>query len=239
VLGLVLALAATPAIVLASHQFSDVPDSNSFHGQISSLVGAGITNGCGPTTFCPKATVTREQMAAFLGRGLGYAAANTGTLLASETFSFYLTDLTLPARSVTGGTNYVRVSGDVTVFDDSGTCPCGAILTVVNLDTGDFAPETFFVVGSDEVDGAMTNTGSVNWVFEVPSGTAQDFALDVIAFPNTPEPMSTDGIGEADAVVFGNLTAEYVPFGSTVEYAPIDSMVPEAYREQLDRLHAR
>ncbi|HET8776588.1 MAG TPA: S-layer homology domain-containing protein [Candidatus Limnocylindria bacterium] len=36
---------------------------------INRLAAAGITNGCGPSVYCPTATVTREEMAAFLHRG--------------------------------------------------------------------------------------------------------------------------------------------------------------------------
>ncbi len=42
-----------------------------FRPDIDRLAGAGITNGCGPTTFCPDQNVTRGQMAAFLVRALG------------------------------------------------------------------------------------------------------------------------------------------------------------------------
>ena len=45
-------------------------DGSTFEGYIESLVAAGITNGCGDGMFCPKATVNREQMAAFLNRAL-------------------------------------------------------------------------------------------------------------------------------------------------------------------------
>ena len=66
---LVTALLALPmGIVLASHQFSDVPNSNPFHADIDALVDAGVTAGCGGGRYCPKANVTREQMAAFLNR---------------------------------------------------------------------------------------------------------------------------------------------------------------------------
>ena len=66
---LVTALLALPmGIVLASHQFSDVPDSNPFHGDIDALVDSGVTAGCGGGRYCPKAAVTREQMAAFMNR---------------------------------------------------------------------------------------------------------------------------------------------------------------------------
>lgn len=55
-------------VALASHQFSDVPNSNPFHGDIDALVDSGVTAGCGNGKYCPKASVTREQMAAFLNR---------------------------------------------------------------------------------------------------------------------------------------------------------------------------
>ncbi len=45
-------------------------DGSSFEADIEALVAAGITNGCGDGLFCPKSEVNREQMAAFLNRGL-------------------------------------------------------------------------------------------------------------------------------------------------------------------------
>ena len=66
---------AFPLGVLASHRFTDVPDSNTFHADIDAIADAGVTVGCSPTTYCPKEYVTREQMAAFLNR-LGALGAN-------------------------------------------------------------------------------------------------------------------------------------------------------------------
>lgn len=67
-----LALAsALPLAVLASHSFSDVPDSNEFHGSIEWMKNNGVTIGCNPpanTEFCPTDNVTREQMASFMRR---------------------------------------------------------------------------------------------------------------------------------------------------------------------------
>lgn len=49
--------------------FSD--DSGSVHeADINAVALAGITIGCGGTSFCPAGTVTREQMAAFLQRAM-------------------------------------------------------------------------------------------------------------------------------------------------------------------------
>jgi hypothetical protein len=70
--GLVGALIAVPVAVYASHSFTDVPDSNTFHADIAWLSDAGITKGCNPpenTEYCPDENVTRGQMAAFLHRG--------------------------------------------------------------------------------------------------------------------------------------------------------------------------
>lgn len=47
-------------------------DAGNIHERaINALAAAGITGGCGATTYCPNATVTRGQMAAFLHRGYG------------------------------------------------------------------------------------------------------------------------------------------------------------------------
>jgi hypothetical protein len=62
------AAVAFPLGVLASHQFSDVPDSNQYHADIDALADSGVTTGCGGGKYCPDDFVTREQMAAFMNR---------------------------------------------------------------------------------------------------------------------------------------------------------------------------
>ena len=42
-----------------------------FEAEIDRLAAAGITLGCGGTSYCPNGVVTRGQMAAFLSRALG------------------------------------------------------------------------------------------------------------------------------------------------------------------------
>jgi hypothetical protein len=51
--------------------FSDVPVTHTFFQSVEALRASGITTGCGGTNYCPDATVTRGQMAAFLARALG------------------------------------------------------------------------------------------------------------------------------------------------------------------------
>ena len=68
VLGVLTALILGTGVVLASHQFPDVPDSNQFHDDIAWLFDNGITQGQDNGTFGPKDPVTRQAMAAFLHR---------------------------------------------------------------------------------------------------------------------------------------------------------------------------
>jgi hypothetical protein len=66
--ALVGALVAAPVAVYASHQFTDVPNTNPFHDDIAWLADAEVTLGCGGGQYCPDDFVTREQMAAFMRR---------------------------------------------------------------------------------------------------------------------------------------------------------------------------
>ena len=62
---------AVPTAVWASHRFTDVPDSNTFHNAIDWMAENGITVGCNPPDndeYCPSENVTRGQMAAFMKR---------------------------------------------------------------------------------------------------------------------------------------------------------------------------
>jgi hypothetical protein len=54
----------------ASHQFQDVPDSASYHGDVDFLVTNGITFGCSvsPPLYCPDDPTTRGEAATFLKR---------------------------------------------------------------------------------------------------------------------------------------------------------------------------
>lgn len=78
----VTAVVAVPLTALASHQFTDVPNSNIFHDDIAWLADAGVTKGCNPpanTEFCPDDATTRAQMAAFMRRFAQYLGAEDGT----------------------------------------------------------------------------------------------------------------------------------------------------------------
>ena len=84
-------------------------DGSIFEGDIERLAAAGITRGCNPpanTRFCPDANVTREQMAAFLVRALGYTDNGGGDLFTDDDGSVFEGDIDrLGTAGVTRGCN--------------------------------------------------------------------------------------------------------------------------------------
>lgn len=57
--------------VIASNVFTDVPDTNQFHGSITWMSENEVTRGCNPPDndqYCPTDNVSREQMASFMRR---------------------------------------------------------------------------------------------------------------------------------------------------------------------------
>ncbi len=89
--------------------FTDDDDSI-FEADIERLAAAGITKGCNPsegnTRFCPDGKVTREQMAAFLVRALGYTDDGGGDLFTDDDGSIFEADIDrLGTAGVTKGCN--------------------------------------------------------------------------------------------------------------------------------------
>ena len=90
--------------------FSDVPTGHWAYEFIETLFHSGITAGCGGSSFCPGATITRWQMAPFLAKGLtGGSIPTTGT--------------------VEGRGSYNCIPGGSSVFSDvlPGDAACAAI----------------------------------------------------------------------------------------------------------------
>ncbi|MGH2477051.1 MAG: S-layer homology domain-containing protein [Candidatus Limnocylindrales bacterium] len=55
----------------ATIDYFDDDDGMTGESSVNALRKAGLTGGCGTRKFCPSASLTREQMAAFLHRSLG------------------------------------------------------------------------------------------------------------------------------------------------------------------------
>lgn len=213
---------ALPAIALANHQFSDVPTSSPFHTNISNLVGSGITAGCASSRYCPTSSVTREQMAAFLNRGLGRAGLGNGLIGFSEADNFYTATVQLDTGGASGGIGFVTLAATITAFSDApGVCPCRGNVFLVDIATGEFSDVHLFVVSDGGFgDDVWAGTASSQWVFAAPSNRSRTYGLAVsIETTGAPPPppagsgSPTGGTG-TNAVILGTISAEYSPFGS-------------------------
>ncbi len=203
------ALLAVPIGVFASHSFTDVPNSNTFHTQIGRVKGAGITSGCSPTTYCPNGNVTRGQMAAFLARTGGridYSGndnINGVPLSTSGASPTVLATVTVKAGDVTGGYAAVQLTGSFTAFANSGVgLPTNALAFIREAGT----TARISGSGSAQVDGiasalAGVDTGFVLGVVSVPTGVAKTYELVAYRL-----------YGAGSLLGFATLSAVYVPF---------------------------
>jgi hypothetical protein len=94
-----LAAYAGPGVNVA---FSDI-DGSPFYADITWMAAEGITGGCGGGRFCPKATVTREQMASFLVRALGLPSTSIDYFIDDERSAHEADINRLAASGITGG----------------------------------------------------------------------------------------------------------------------------------------
>ena len=250
VAGVAALLLALPVAVSASHLFSDVPNSNTFHAAISTLYGARITGGCGGGKYCPNAAVTRGQMAAFLVRGLGRMATTTdgsggdwadiAQVVPPGDPHPYIgtTPLTFVHGGGAGGTAYVFATGTVQVFTtEAGVCPCEVQAFLFNGTTGEesqlffgmigqeFAPaDPDLAIGQDPgfVPPAFNETTmTMSYAFSVDSGVANDYGIAIKVIPTTPPTIS-----DTDDLVSGwdsTLQTVYVPFNEVGRNPPAPS----------------
>jgi hypothetical protein len=200
-------LVAMPVLVSASHQFSDVATSNTFHTSISNLYGARLTGGCASGKFCPNDNVTRGQMAAFLNRSLGRAASDSGIESWVELEDFVFGQVTLKTGGASGGTAWVWVTGNVSAWtDENGICPCEIELYLYNETTGEYTVSVYEAIGSEAPAGYYEDSATISHLFAVPSGVDITYTLaGGVISQLAPSP-------ENEAAFSYDLTAMYLPF---------------------------
>ena len=66
---------STGGTTSADGPFGDVPATDAHAPGIEALADAGITTGCTTRSFCPRRSVTRGQMAAFVARAMGLSTS--------------------------------------------------------------------------------------------------------------------------------------------------------------------
>lgn len=211
-------LAIAVPSALAIHEFTDVPDANPFHGDISAIKGAGITSGktCvppgTPPTYCPTEGITREAMAAFVHRGFGRAGLSSVNEIPIGDAIVDLGAVALNIGGVPGNTQFVKLDAAVTTYIDSPAgCPC----------------ETSFVIWSDALaapvsiqhflvndvvtpSGFGSDSGAATIAVSVPTATTQTFRVLAVRVPPLVGPPSSGSV-----IGYAQLTAITAPFGST------------------------
>jgi hypothetical protein len=209
ILGLALLLLPA-ALVIGSDIFSDVPNNHPFHNDINAIYGARVTVGCGPGVYCPDAAVTRGQMAAFLNRSLGRVSFDANPDKSLSTSYVELAVVTMKTSGgAGGGTGYVKVDANVyasTVFTSG--CPCIVRYYIEEDISGDRSDEVSFnLFHQTAMFVASTASGSLSWVFQVPTQTIRTYRLKAVIYNGggTPPPASARGI----------LSAVYLPFVSS------------------------
>jgi hypothetical protein len=226
VVGIAALILAVPVAVSASHRFSDVPTSSTYHTTTARLVGAGITGGCGGGKYCPNAAVTRGQMAAFLNRGLGRGASGEFGDFDDDWATLATVDgavvagATMLAGGGPGGTAHAFVTGTFNAWtDESGICPCEMQAVLFNADTGEASQVYYDLLASEKAPADPTvpdstsfaeNSMTVSFLFSVPSGVANDYLLIGRIVPTlapSPDPGLNTGWEAGIQVV-------YVPFNS-------------------------
>jgi hypothetical protein len=222
-IGLVLALTIPAGVVLASHQFSDVPTSHTFHDDVEALVDAGITSGCGGGKFCLNDPVTRGQMAAFMNR-LGSLSGQPPSVNADRVDGRHASSLirmadwgTIDTTSVPAGglgalygpeftitapsAGFVAVDMSFTVKNSSCTTECAVAGNIFHQESLAASLPAFASPTTSQVFGSA----SLHHVFAVQAGV-NTFQLELHR--------SDLGNGTVQGW-FGMGTAIYGPFGST------------------------
>ena len=122
--ALVAAALAFPLAALAAHQFNDVPNSHAFHADIDAIADAGVTTGCGGGNYCPSATVSRAEMAAFMNRLGALQSGKTPVVNARTSQSTDGWSIGCPSSTVLSGGLCFDTStrGSGNVFDASEAC---------------------------------------------------------------------------------------------------------------------
>jgi hypothetical protein len=221
-IGLVLALTIPAGVVLANHQFSDVPTSSSIHDDVEALVEAGVTTGCGGGKYCPANAVTRGQMAQFLNR-LGALDGQAPSVNADRVDGKHANALIRVANWQTTATTLVPLSGTVqygpnlvitapaegfvavnigySIVNSSCTASCRVVATVEHVETGASSLPTYASATTSEVHGSA----SIHRVFAVAAGVNTFQLILNRVSPGTGELYGWYGTGDAT----------YSPYGST------------------------
>lgn len=205
-LGLALLLPA--ALVLANDlPFTDVPASGALHDAVKAVFGARITVGTSPTTYSPDDPVTRGQMAFFMQRGFGRVAfGSTSGYVQLPNAATDVASIKINTAGAAGGTGFVKLDAVYTAHHSAlSGCPCRVTAYITQDGAGGSLAHSVTIYnqqpGQQETSVA---SAALTWVAKVPTNTTQTFRLKAYRSEGT-----------ANLTIGADLSAIYVPFGST------------------------
>lgn len=209
------ALIVAVPVAWASDLFGDVPNTNPFHDDIGAVARAGVTKGCTTTTppnYCPSDPITREAMAAFVHRGFSRVGtssvqgsslpANADTIVMSKTIT-----VGLPAGALAGAAQFVGGTGTVSLFASSAaSCTTGSPVACyfrvwLTLDGVQISGNNYATFANGQT--GMINA-STTGVGRVTTSGVHTIAVHVHEY-----------LGAATPSVYGSLSVENAPLGST------------------------
>jgi hypothetical protein len=199
---------------VAGTAFTDVGSGHPFANEIYAIRDAGITTGYNDGTYRPGDPVTRGAMAAFMGRGFGRVAFDTGSVNnpanATDTNVAEVTITPGATGSEAGG--YVVVTATGTATYSTAKCQCAFSLSIFDVDGGD---EVAGISNNATTSAsASTFSGSTTYVFPIAAGNENTYR----AIVNVAE--SNSGAGGSKSVG-GSITAVYVPFDGNGNVSPL------------------
>lgn len=196
--------------------FPDVGAGHPFATEIENMSEAGITGGFPDGTFRPSSPVTRQSMAAFMGRGLGrvgytsFGAASI-TEITSDGGFLSLPSVTIHPGAATSGSNgFVVVTATIELNTNTDACLCSASI-FLQATKNDFA-NIEFVGDTRNVDlSSSENNAELTTQAVVPVTAGSTWRFRVRAANDT------NGfiVGNTNTQFSGSITAVYVPYGPT------------------------
>jgi hypothetical protein len=203
-----LASLATTGVSTASHQFSDVSSGHPFHADIHAIRSAGITGGYSDGTYRPAEPVSRGAMAAFMRRGFGRVASDSGSYVnPADNVNTGGAVVSMRSGAAVGGTGgFVTVTGTAAMVAPVAQCPCILTASIYNSSTGVSGnPRT--AMGDDEnLFTAHIESVAFQATFPIPANTTHFYSARfrvVTTGANTGVTVSAD------------IQATYVPFNGT------------------------
>jgi hypothetical protein len=166
---------ALGGVAVASHDFSDVPDSNAFHGDISWLASTGIAAGFPDGTFHPSDPVSRQALAAFLHRMSGEGSTPRvvdAAELADRTPADFDNAVSLQGRTPADFDDAVTLAGRTPAdFDNA--------VSLQGQSPEQLQPDVYYGTSTSEVDVTSTSPGAGDTIVSIPSLPAGTYVVDV------------------------------------------------------------